>query len=1486
MSKINAIRIINLNYNHDQRHISDMALNVNQMTTLFTLSNGGGKTVILQNLIAPFVHRNRWSTTGYQYQDYFTTTKPTFVLVEMALDQNAGYLLVGMMVRKNQAAELIDSNNPALLVEATNFICEYKHPCKLDIRHLPVIDTTADGKIVLKGYNKCRDLFKSFEKDPSAIFFSYDMSSNDRSTAYYKKLREYGIMPEEWESIIQPINLKEGGLADLFKDSKDEASLLRNNLLPTVEKKLNRDSDRIASFRQILEQYINKCSSNEENLQRREAIQQFQSEMQAIQEQAGIYLAASNEELSQLDRVIAFMKDLEALEELTKDEINSLQEQIYELRAEIKNTYHQKYSSQYHSTQEKIRDLEAQQQHLDDVLTQTRELLAHWDRQAKIQAMAEQQERVNNAEADFQRTEQELDICRSKDKDLQPERDYIGYLLRSMFQERIDQASGELDEVSDSIRAKSNQMNHAKEAARRIAKEIAKCSEQSGRLNALVENYNTVEANYARQWDTDLNRNLMGEYDDSVFQSIESSIQTRTDDLRQKESDADQSVSTAKEAEKQQNDELQNIEVSYQLATRDLSSAQEKLARYEDELSERKAAMQYFGLDVEQVFNKQEILESAEKKIQTHEADCEILNVAIKEAKQRLEMLSTGQAVKIPDRLQALLNNLGIHTVYGMEWLKRNENTEEENLKLVEANEFLPYALIMSESDLQRLQNAEEKVYTEFPVPIVTRESLKSQKKVNTGDSLPLSVNFYVVFNRNLLNEAKLAEMEQTVRDEIEKKEQIYSLKKDELKEYNRLRGRIDNQEVTAELYDGVKSQIERLTSDINSFSDKKQQAEDRLAEIQAELRKAEEELHFVKSALEKIGQERLAFQTLKEEYASYLEHRGKLSNCIDTKKRLEDEQQKTEAEITDLESNITELKSSQATLRSLLSDLTREAVPYQTYQEASCPAGFNLSIESDQMALTSRYEAITSEVSRNVKELETELERKTLALQREQTALQQKAKQRSLNPEDWAGVNYSYQAEEHANEQIKTFSQKSDALTKDIHKTEVNLNVTLEQAEQILRKMNETCDTREPLTVEEITVIDYDQAIKNLESDIYDANQEIDSLSDRIDSLERALHTARISLAQYGAPEQTHNPVSFTEDFSQFNSRQLATFASSLSTALTTAQKETQSCKGQLYQMLNKLLTNDSFDNRIFRKPIDRMIGCIESAERVSDEISQILTVYERKLELLEVDLKIIDEDRKRHIDDLTDYVHELHTQLGKIDKNALAEVRGKQTRMLYITLADWDKDEAIYRRRVEDYLDYLTKEGLRIIKLNIENNGLSKFIGTMFTLANLYDKVVGISNASIKLYKVEENGGKIQPWRDAASKNSGAESFLNAGIILFALMNYLHHDEADVFADKNSGKVLLMDNPFANTTAPHIVNPFFSMAARNNIQIFSVTGVREPHIQELFDNIYEAKIIKANKGKLELLEATHVVGDDFETIDPLKFDIVNEGEQMSMLF
>ena len=57
MSKINAIRLVNVNYNHNAYNISDETLRLNGQSTLIFLDNGGGKSVIVQLLTALFVHK-------------------------------------------------------------------------------------------------------------------------------------------------------------------------------------------------------------------------------------------------------------------------------------------------------------------------------------------------------------------------------------------------------------------------------------------------------------------------------------------------------------------------------------------------------------------------------------------------------------------------------------------------------------------------------------------------------------------------------------------------------------------------------------------------------------------------------------------------------------------------------------------------------------------------------------------------------------------------------------------------------------------------------------------------------------------------------------------------------------------------------------------------------------------------------------------------------------------------------------------------------------------------------------------------------------------------------------------------------------------------------------------------------------------------------------------------------------------------------------
>ena len=120
MSKINAVRFINLNYNNNAIKISDEIFHMNGESTLLSLRNGGGKSVLVQMITAPFVHKRYRDAKDRPFESYFTTGKPTFILVEWKLEQGAGYVLTGMMVRRSQGMDGEQVEN----LDIVNFISE------------------------------------------------------------------------------------------------------------------------------------------------------------------------------------------------------------------------------------------------------------------------------------------------------------------------------------------------------------------------------------------------------------------------------------------------------------------------------------------------------------------------------------------------------------------------------------------------------------------------------------------------------------------------------------------------------------------------------------------------------------------------------------------------------------------------------------------------------------------------------------------------------------------------------------------------------------------------------------------------------------------------------------------------------------------------------------------------------------------------------------------------------------------------------------------------------------------------------------------------------------------------------------------------------------------------------------------------------------------------------------------------------------------
>ena len=81
MSKINAVRLINVNYNNNAIRISDECFYFNGKSTLLSLRNGGGKSVLVQMMTAPFVHKRYRDAKDRPFAGYFTTARPSFIPV-------------------------------------------------------------------------------------------------------------------------------------------------------------------------------------------------------------------------------------------------------------------------------------------------------------------------------------------------------------------------------------------------------------------------------------------------------------------------------------------------------------------------------------------------------------------------------------------------------------------------------------------------------------------------------------------------------------------------------------------------------------------------------------------------------------------------------------------------------------------------------------------------------------------------------------------------------------------------------------------------------------------------------------------------------------------------------------------------------------------------------------------------------------------------------------------------------------------------------------------------------------------------------------------------------------------------------------------------------------------------------------------------------------------------------------------------------------
>jgi len=1457
MSRINAIRIVNLNYNNNAIHVDDEVFELGTESTLFSLRNGGGKSVLVQMMSAPFVRKRYRDTKDRPFESYFTSNRPTYVLVEWALDGNAGYVLTGMMVRKAAESKEDENQDP---LDTVQFIYEYKNRNEFDLYQFPCIKEEAEGKTLL-GFGAAKQLMEELKRDPRYAFNYYDMNLSNQFRNYFEKLKEYGINHKEWESIIKKINVKESGLSELFAEAKDEAGLVDKWFLPAVEDKLSKEENRIDKFVELIQKYIRQYRENQANFAKKETIDQFKEETKTLlsiaqeyQEKQKEQIHCENQIANLIDALKKILENLSVQSKETAFQVEQLNREMNQIEcSEIAYDIYLKTDA-FKEQSALLKECELL---LAGIAKEQEEINAKLHRYECSKIYQTQQE----AEREITGIEARLDIMRRQDEDLAPERNNLGFSIHQYYQIQMNETTQAVKEQEEALAEILKEQEECLTAVEEYNGSIVKYSEENGTLKSNIHTYSQAEAEFNVRYKEDLSRNIVGFYEEEYLNQKEEKIKAdltaselqRKDLVRQSEENHQKLISV-----RDRKNDLQMQTANENSRRASLLARQEELG---DLIAQRKAILPYVELGEEDLYDKVKILDAFERKITLLTETQRHYVVQEDEKRKELEQLKSGKVLELPKEIEDKLDQMEISYLYGTQWLKKNGKTQEENQNLVSKNPFLPYAIIVDMKDFERLEKEELGIHTSFPIPLVRREDLEKAIPVMSSKIYhsPL-VSFYVSFNQKLLDHEGLQNL-------IEAK----------AKELEECRKRLDQNVLQIQHYEDKKNVIiyQRLSMDeVKQCEKELEQCRKQLAKIFAELevctddieRLQKEQLILIKTSeslthsIAFMNEKQEAFERIRLQYEQYQKDQERCVYLVDEIKRLRSGIGEMKLTSGRMKRKEQEVRLEKERMAVMVNALIEKAKLYESFGTGEL---LNQSIEE----MEARFTAITSDWHNQEDQLVSQLAAAKKRSREAQHELEMLVKEYQLTAADYQELTYRMELVMSLKKSYQEYEEKKKTASKDQLKlTEEmsSLRTTIygKKAEYEKKSGGRPLPERESLIV-----IDFKEALHTKYQQRQAKEKELTGITAKVTGCQNALN----SLSEYEELVVTEPlELRFTiSELNQIRNEMLKQYKG--------VKEEVNKYVTLVIQETGRLLRIPAFADDYYHKPLESLERLADAPEVLIDQLGTTIQAYDNLLEKLTVDLMMIEQEGEKVLEVLLQYIQEVHENLGKIDRNSTIKIRERDIKMLRIQLPDWEEERRAYTLRCKDYLDHLVARALELLE---ENKNIEELVASQITTKNLYHSVVGVGNIGIHLYKIEEEREYPITWAEV-SKNSGGEGFLSAFVILSSLLSYMRRDDTDIFRDKDSGKVLIMDNPFAQTNAAHLLKPLMDIAKKSNTQLICLSGLGGESIYNRFDNIYVLNLVSSKiKDSMQYLHGDHIKGEDLESIVAARIKI--EEEQM----
>ncbi|MDD3226707.1 MAG: hypothetical protein PHG56_04090 [Tissierellia bacterium] len=1448
MSKINAIRLINLKYNYNGIRVDDETFHLNGESTLLSLRNGGGKSVLVQMLIAPFVHKRYRDSNKRKFSGYFTTNKPSFILVEWKLDGNSGYVLTGMMVRKSQ--EVSDQQSQSDL-DIIQFIHEYKQQNPYDIHNIPFIKTDDDNKTLMK-YSDCKNLLETIKISGEYRLSLYDMNNSTQSRNYFNKLEEYQVYYKEWESIIKKINLKESGLSELFTNAKDEAGLIETWFLPTVEDKLNKDKSRVKEFRDILSKYIRQYKDNKSKIDQKNTILLFKEETSAVLEIAENLKASTKEKYNLENNIANLIKKLGSLwDKLDSDRIN-LEEKDAILNDEINRIEYEEISFEIYGLKDECERLKGEFSEVNNLIERSEEDIRALVKRRDIQQCAKINEQYKEASKDVQVFENKLELIKDKERDRTPERESLGYTLRFHYENEVKTIEEQLLKIQEELKALEEKDEYLDKESENLKKKEIQENSRLSKTDANISSYDKLEANFNELYKEDLRRNIINEYEEGI-------LEIRIKNLKESIEQLSLEIVRLKKISLGNGERLKTYRRQIQDKINERATISQKITGIEEKLEEinlkievRKSIIKHIGFSEDRIFDTEEILKEFQRKKDEVQDSVKHIEINLRDLKKEYNNLKSGKVLELPENIKEALETEGINYVYGMEWLKRNNKSLSENNKIVKNNPFIPYGLILTLKDIELLKANNLGIYTSFPIPIVIRENLEKNFEDNESSIYPGGkVNFYVLFNNNLLDEEELAEILSTKETELQNMEMTLERRTADFDEYDKKYNKIFHQNLTEKAYRDVRNSLESNLKLKESFESTLNSLRENERNLSDEQGKLSDTINLSERKLDELRRKDKDLLELSKEYKEYLILMKDKIKIKDDILKIKSDSLRIKEEIRNLKRTRDDKSDSRREYSAKRNSMEEKLREYLRYEEREL-------IKKDIEDVEARYVALTKEITGELKDVEGSLAnayRKFKDLEEYLIQTYTRLKIQEEEFKDEAYDNFILDSIENDISKlevgIKKLGDTSSELKSKIAVKENQIDTEYKHLKEKLNKDDLVPKSEIVLTEFKKRILEKKDEIKKLKINLVLVNKKIGYCDNNLSAL-----------AEYDELPLKEE-IEFSQDIILMDKDSLDKFRGKMVRDYRQISEGINELKNKLSDSIDKQLRNKNFQEDFFSRPLNTLYSLIEEPVEFIEQLMTTIKAYDDLMAKLEVDIALVDKEKERIMQILLEYIGDIHKNLCKIDKNSTIKIREKSVKMLRMDLPDWDTEENQYKNRLKDLIEDLTQSGIN----RLENNeNIEEIVSPIITTKNLYNEVVGINNIGIKLYKIEAERQYQINWAEV-SMNSGGEGFLSAFVILSSLLSFMRRDDTDIFAELEEGKVIIMDNPFAQANAAHLLNPLMNVAKKSNTQLISFTGLSGESIYNSFENIYVLNLVPSNLRKgTQYLKSHHTKGEDIE--------------------